>query len=49
MKDGIKLRNKSKKMTEKCQLVEVATDAWLPECWWAPGVATFSLSDRKHL
>lgn len=27
MKDGIKLRNKSKEMTEKCQFVEVAADA----------------------
>lgn len=31
VKDGIKLKNKSKRMTEKCQFVEVATDAWCPE------------------
>lgn len=36
-------------MTEKYQFVEVATNAWLPECWWACGVATFSFSDMKHL
>ena len=30
VKDGIKLRNKSKKMTEKCQFVEKAPDSWLP-------------------
>lgn len=31
VKDGMALRNQSKKMTEKCQFVEVATDALCPE------------------
>lgn len=48
VKDGTKLRNKSKKMTEKCQFVEEALDSWLPECGRLTELL-FSSSAMKHL
>lgn len=48
VKDGTKLRNKSKKMTEKCQFVEEALDSWLPECGRLAELL-FSSSTVKHL
>lgn len=46
IKEGMKLSNKSKQMTEKRPFVEVATDAWSP----VSSQATMSsLSDMKHL
>lgn len=48
VKDGTKLRNKSMKMTEKCQFVEEALDSWLPECGRLAELL-FSSSAMKHL
>lgn len=49
VKDGIKLRNKSKKNDWKCQSVEVAADTRIPECQEASRAGEFSFSDREHL